>query len=112
MTKLSRRESLKVLSSAAAGVGMAELGSFVQPRPLRGAPNVVFFLTDDQQQSAMSAYGNRILTTPNMDRIAAEGLRFTEAFVTNSLCAPSRASFLTGLYSHAHGVVTNGDSPL
>lgn len=59
----------------------------------------------------MSVAGNRILRTPNMDRIATEGVRFTEAFVTNSLCGPSRASFLTGLYSHAHGVISNGDSP-
>jgi arylsulfatase A-like enzyme len=65
-------------------------------------------MTDDQQQAAMSGYGNAILKTPNMDRIGAEGVRFTEMFVTNSLCAPSRASFLTGLYSHTHGVTTNG----
>jgi arylsulfatase A-like enzyme len=112
--KISRRESLKVLSSAAVGVpALGLLGAAAgQPRPPRDAPNILFFLTDDQQQAAMSAYGHRILKTPNMDRLAAEGLRFTEAFVTNSLCAPSRASFLTGLYSHAHGVITNGDGPL
>jgi arylsulfatase A-like enzyme len=52
-----------------------------------------------------------VLKTANMDRIGAEGVRFTEAFVTTSLCAPSRASFLTGLYAHAHGITTNGDGP-
>lgn len=72
-------------------------------------PNILFIMTDDQAQSALSAYGNRILATPNMDRIAREGIRFDRAFVTNSLCAPSRASFLTGLYSHTHGVTTNGE---
>lgn len=46
-------------------------------------------------------YGNTVLRTPNMDRIAAEGMRFTEMFVTNSLCAPSQVSYLTGLHSHA-----------
>jgi arylsulfatase A-like enzyme len=112
MREISRRESLKVLSTATAGLGMLELDLVPrQPRPPRDAPNIILFLTDDQQQAALSAYGNRILKTPNMDRIAAGGVRFTEAFVTNSLCAPSRASFLTGLYSHAHGVITNGDSP-
>ncbi|MFN2431226.1 MAG: sulfatase [Gemmatimonadota bacterium] len=74
-------------------------------------PNVLIFMTDDQRQDAMGAYGNAILRTPNMDRIAAEGVRFTEAFVTNALCAPSRASLLTGLYSHAHGVTTNAGGP-
>jgi arylsulfatase A-like enzyme len=83
-----------------------------QPPPApRSAPNIVFFMTDDQRQDALSAYGNTVLKTPHMDRIAAGGIRFNEAFVTNALCAPSRASILTGLYSHAHGVVTNGDGP-
>ncbi len=68
-------------------------------------------MTDDQRQDAMSAYGNTILRTPNMDRIGNEGARFTEFFVTNSLCQPSRASFLTGLYSHSHGVLSNGGGP-
>jgi arylsulfatase A-like enzyme len=81
---------------------------FAQDAP---PPNVVFIMTDDQRQDAMSAYGNPVLRTPHMDRIAAEGIRFDRAFVTNALCAPSRVSFLTGLYAHAHGVFTNGDGP-
>ncbi len=79
--------------------------------PLRNAPNFLFIMTDDQRYDALSCAGNKILKTPNMDRIAAEGMRFTEMFVTNSLCGPSRASILTGMYSHAHGVITNGDGP-
>jgi len=71
-------------------------------------PNVLFVMTDDQRHDAMSCAGNLILRTPNMDRLAREGTRFTEAFVTNSLCSPSRATIVTGLYSHAHGVTTNG----
>jgi arylsulfatase A-like enzyme len=112
---LSRRQSLKLLGTAAAGLPGTKLvrwNDLTQPAPRpRNAPNILFIMTDDQQQAAMSAYGNRILKTPHMDRIASEGVRFTEAFVTNSLCAPSRASILTGLYSHAHGVITNGDGP-
>lgn len=65
-------------------------------------------MTDDQRQDALSVYGNPILKTPNVDRIGNEGARLTEFFVTNALCAPSRATFLTGLYSHTHGVITNG----
>ena len=80
--------------------------------PPRQAPNVVIFMTDDQRHDSLSAAGNRILKTPNMDRIAAGGIRFGEAFCTNALCAPSRATLLTGLYSHAHGVVSNGDGPV
>jgi arylsulfatase A-like enzyme len=70
-------------------------------------PSFVIMMTDDQRWDAMSCAGNAILRTPNMDRIAREGMRFKNAFVTNALCAPSRASLLTGLYSHSHGVVDN-----
>jgi arylsulfatase A-like enzyme len=66
-------------------------------------PNVVFMMCDDQRYDALSCAGNSILKTPNLDRIAAEGMTFKNAFVTNSLCAPSRATILTGLYSHVHG---------
>src|SRR2546423_14864701 len=75
----------------------------------RKRPNILFFLTDDQRRDAMSAYGNKILHTPNMDRIAASGTRFDLGFVTNALCRPSRTSILTGQYSHAHGVLHNSD---
>ena len=70
-------------------------------------PNLIIMMTDDQRYDAMSCAGNEILQTPNMDRLAAEGMRFRNMFVTNSLCAPSRATLLTGLYSHTHGVIDN-----
>ncbi|MGH7504078.1 MAG: sulfatase family protein [Longimicrobiales bacterium] len=108
--KLNRREALGLMGGAV--VGLPWLGETVTARPSAGGPNILFIMTDDQRQDAMSAYGNPVLGTPNMDRIAAGGARFTESFVTNSLCAPSRASLLTGLYSHAHGVITNGGGPL
>src|SRR5690554_4645135 len=72
-------------------------------------PNLVVFMTDDQRWDTMSCAGNKIIKTPGMDRIANEGVRFRNAFVTNSLCAPSRATLLTGLYSHTHGVIDNKD---
>ncbi len=70
-------------------------------------PNFVFFLTDDQRFDALSAAGNQILKTPHMDRIAAGGVRFAQAFVSDSLCSPSRATIVTGLYAHTHGVTWN-----
>jgi arylsulfatase A-like enzyme len=75
-------------------------------------PNFVILMTDDQRADALGCAGNPILRTPNLDRLAAEGMRFTNAFVTNALCAPSRATLLTGMYSHAHGVVDNNNRPI
>lgn len=79
------------------------------PQATRAAerPNFVIMMTDDQRYDSMSCAGNEILQTPNMDRLADGGMRFVNMFVTNSLCAPSRATLLTGLYSHAHGVIDN-----
>lgn len=68
---------------------------------------MIFFLTDDQRWDGMSCAGNTVLKTPNMDRIAEEGIRFENMFVTTALCGPSRASFLTGKYSHHHGIRRN-----
>lgn len=70
-------------------------------------PNIVFIITDDQRWDGMSCAGHPVLKTPNMDRIAREGVMFRNAFVTTPLCSPGRASFLTGQYAHAHNVVSN-----
>lgn len=70
-------------------------------------PNVLFMLTDDQRWDALSLAGNKHLKTPHMDRLGREGVYFRNAFCTTSLCSPSRASILSGLYAHAHGVVDN-----
>ena len=67
-------------------------------------PNILFIFSDDHAQHAISAYGSKVNKTPNIDRIAAEGARFTNSFVTNSICTPSRATLLTGQYSHLNGV--------
>lgn len=71
------------------------------------APNVVFILTDDQRWDCLSAAGHPFLKTPHLDRIAAEGVRFANAFTTTSLCSPSRAGFMSGQYAHTHGVLNN-----
>ena len=70
-------------------------------------PNVVYIVTDDQRYDAMSCAGHPFLKTPDCDRLAAEGARFINAFVTTSLCSPSRASSISGLYAHTHGVINN-----
>ena len=74
-------------------------------------PNILFIFTDDHAIQALGAYGGRLsefAKTPNLDKLAADGMRFDRAFVTNSICAPSRAVVLTGRYSHLNGVRTNG----
>lgn len=70
-------------------------------------PNVLVILTDDQRWDAMSCAGNRMIQTPNIDRLAREGVRFANVFVTTSLCSPSRASLLSGRYARQHGVRNN-----
>lgn len=70
-------------------------------------PNIIFIMSDDHAYQAISAYGYGLNQTPNIDRIAKEGAIFNRAFVTNSICAPSRAVMLTGKYNHLNGKVDN-----
>ncbi|SMC40071.1 sulfatase family protein [Pedobacter africanus] len=88
--------------------GMA-LASCQQPKPAESArrPNIVFIMTDDHTIQAMSAYGSKLIKTPNLDRIANEGMLFNNCFVTNAVCGPSRATILTGKYSHLNGLTDN-----
>jgi arylsulfatase A-like enzyme len=74
--------------------------------PVRAAarPNILFIMSDDHAAHAISAYGSRVNETPHIDRLAREGMRLDDVFVTNSICTPSRASILTGQYSHRNGV--------
>jgi arylsulfatase A-like enzyme len=67
-------------------------------------PNILFIMADDHAAHAISSYGSKINQTPNIDRIAKEGMRFQNCFVVNSICTPSRAAILTGKYSHINGV--------
>lgn len=70
-------------------------------------PNVLFILCDDLRPDALGCYGSRHVKTPHIDRLAGEGVRFANTFCTTSLCSPSRASILSGLYAHTHGVTNN-----
>ena len=100
--KVSRRQLLQSAAGSAALAGCS--GSKTR------RPNILFVMTDDQAIGDMSCYGNPILKTPQMDRVAAGGVRFENCFVTNSLCAPSRATVLTGAYSHVHGIRGNSEA--
>ena len=86
------------------------LPSLLEAEPTR--PNILFVFSDDLTCQAISTYGDnrRLLDTPNMDRIAREGIRFDRCLVTNSICGPSRASILTGKYSHRNGFYNNTNS--
>src|SRR2546425_13279296 len=92
----------------------------VRPSPARAdqvpkkakRPNILFIMSDDHASAAISAYGSwltKIHRTPNIDRLAKQGLRFTNCCVTNSICTPCRAAILTGQYSHVNKVYTLQD---
>lgn len=76
-------------------------------RPKSPRPDIVLILTDDQRHDAAGFRGHPYLETPNLDRMSRAGVVFDNAFVTTSLCSPSRASILTGRYAHRHGVIDN-----
>jgi N-acetylglucosamine-6-sulfatase len=99
-TSCNRREALRALAAGAA------IPLFTA-RAADPRPNVIFILTDDHRYDAFGFMDKPWLKTPNMDRIAREGVHFINSFVTTSLCSPSRASFLTGQYAHCHGVMNN-----
>lgn len=75
--------------------------------PAQQPPNIVFIMSDDHAYQAISAYSDKLIETPNIDRIAQQGMLFTNASVTNSICAPSRATILTGKHTHLNGKVDN-----
>jgi arylsulfatase A-like enzyme len=70
-------------------------------------PNIIYIMSDDHDADAISAYNKKFIATPNMDRIAKEGMRFTNCFVGNSICSPVRATVLTGQHSHLNGIKDN-----
>lgn len=87
---------------------MIGLTCFSQKHPRQ--PNIVFILSDDHASQAISAYGSRLAKTPNIDRLASQGVLFNNAFVVSSLCSPSRASILTSQYGAESGFLRIGDS--
>jgi N-acetylglucosamine-6-sulfatase len=111
--RIGRRDFLKQGSLAGLAAGSTGCAHSTAPRrtaaPNERRPNFLFVMTDDQNWQALGCAGHPFLRTPNMDRVAREGVTFENAFVTTSVCSPSRASFLTGVHAHVHGVINNED---
>ena len=93
-----------LLYGLATVLSLSPLASLIAADAPATRPNILFIFSDDHAQHAISAYGSKVNQTPNIDRLAREGARFTNSFVTNSICTPSRATLLTGQYSHLNGV--------
>jgi N-sulfoglucosamine sulfohydrolase len=106
--KTTRRTFIKNGAAAAIALGAGSVpllsgcGKEFSTDPAK--PNVLFITADDLGWKDTGCYGNRAIATPGLDRLAGEGVRFTNAFVASSSCAPSRATFITGQYPHTHGV--------
>ncbi|MHC4737368.1 MAG: sulfatase family protein [Planctomycetota bacterium] len=108
----SRRDFLGIIGAAAAGFAFAGGCSSEQLKPVKSKTgkrrNVIFILSDDHRYDFMGFLNKpKFLETPNMDKMALGGAHLPKAFVTTALCSPSRASVLTGQYSHKHGVIDN-----
>jgi arylsulfatase A-like enzyme len=116
---ITRREVLARIGAAALGAAVAPQASPASETPQQPAaakhplsgrtdkPNVLWITTEGVPLATLGCYGSRLISTPNIDRIAHEGMRFNNSFVTNALCAPSRATLLTGKYSHLNGMISN-----
>jgi arylsulfatase A-like enzyme len=101
------RRPLKIAASMRAAIAsllLLVLGHTAATQATRPRPNIIFIMSDDHAAHAISAYGSRVNRTPNIDRLARDGAIFLNVFATNSICTPSRATILTGQYSHINGV--------
>ena len=105
MKNVTRRRFLKALSINALALKLDSMTSNARASKQR-KPNFIFILTDDQRHDAMGCAGNPFVRTPNIDSLASRGVRFENAFVTLSICSPSRAACLTGRYGSATGVTS------
>jgi len=100
---ISRRDFVK---SCAAGASILVGSRLISNEVLaaeKKRPNIVLIVSDDHGLEALGCYGNKVIQTPNLDQLAAEGVRFTNAFCTTASCSASRSVILTGMYNHANG---------
>lgn len=105
---MTRLDFLTISALALAMAASALSTAAADDKPTR--PNILFIMSDDHGYQAISAYNGKLNKTPNIDRIANQGMRFDRAFVTNSICGPCRATILTGKYSHKNGFYDNHNS--
>jgi arylsulfatase A-like enzyme len=104
----TRRNFLKAMGLTVAATGIAS-NSLAQVATAPKRPNILFIMSDDHAAHAISAYGSRVNKTPYLDRLANEGVLFENVFVTNSICTPSRACIVSGMYSCQNGVPVFND---
>ena len=102
--KTTKKLLLLGISAVMIGLGSCQVGEKDRDQ---SRPNILFIMSDDHAYQAISAYSDKLISTPNIDRIASEGILFTNACVTNSICAPSRATILTGKHNHINGKIDN-----
>ncbi|WP_028524567.1 sulfatase family protein [Runella limosa] len=102
-----KKITISIAAIAVIAIGMFSFKQTTKKTQAGRRPNIVFIMSDDHAYQAISAYSNRLTQTPNIDRIAKEGMLFSNACVTNSICAPSRAVILTGKHSHLNGKIDN-----
>ena len=102
---MERRDFLRSVLAGGAALSMPARADI----PNVSRPNILFIMADDHTKAAMSCYGSKTIQTPHLDRLASQGMRFNHMTATNSLCAPSRATLLTGKYSHVNGFTKNHD---
>lgn len=105
----NRRDFLKATGCGLAFAATASLPALAQGAPGKKRPNILFIMSDDHAAHAISAYGSRINKTPNLDRLANEGVLFQNVYVTNSICTPSRACIVSGMFSCQNGVPVFND---
>lgn len=107
LTRGARVLALLLLSTAAAALVPAGVSA---QRGAAARPNIIFIFSDDHSAQAIGAYGSKVIQTPNLDRLAREGMIFRSVFATNAICGPSRAVVLTGKHSHLNGFKDNTTS--
>ena len=108
---MDRRSFIKMIGVSSLGLGSfgCNQGHIFHGKPVQ-KPNMLFIFTDDHAVQSVGAYGSRINKTPNLDRLANQGVILDRCFCCNSICAPSRAAILTGKHSHQNGVMENGNT--